>query len=91
MILHQSARCVFWRFVYTCVGEEGGSGSGVRAGRAQRTYRGVQHYELQPGVKQRHAKLGDQRPSPLNNTEHTNLHISPSDSEPRAEVGSLQD
>lgn len=56
--------CFFWGG-YISVGEEG-LGLGVRAGRAQMTYRCVEHYELQPGVKQRHVKLGDRGPSLLN-------------------------
>lgn len=55
-----------------------GKCSGIQAGRAQRTYRSVEHYELQPGVKQKHAKLGD--PSPpfwthwSDHTDVSNLH-----------------
>lgn len=43
-------------------GRKEGSGLGIQSGRAQRTYRCIQHYELQPGAKQRHVKLGDPHP-----------------------------
>lgn len=32
------------------------------SGGGQRTYRGVQHYELQPGVKQKKSRLGEMAP-----------------------------
>lgn len=34
------------------------------------TYRSIQHYELQPGVKQKNARLGDLGPSFLNTLPH---------------------
>lgn len=35
-------------------------------GQNSETYRGVQNYELQPGVKQRHGRLGEPEPPPVN-------------------------
>lgn len=55
----------------------------IQAGRSHRTYRCIQHYELQPGVKQKNAMLGDPGPSLLNTLSHwsgqINKYISPVD------------
>lgn len=38
----------------------------VELGQTSETYRSVQNYELQPGVKQRHGWLGEPEPPPVN-------------------------
>lgn len=57
-----------FRFTYKRTGEERvmmGFGS-----MNWQTYRSIQHYELQPDVKQKNARLGDLSPSFLNTLPH---------------------